>query len=266
MIITCPECQSQYRLADETLGSAGKDVRCTTCRHTWFQAPRTASVGEVPVSVTAASDELPAVPAGVLPDAEISPAVPATVTVDTFQSLVKQADDHPATPPEVVTPGATDFKAPSVAYAAMGNVSSAQFGVLTFFLFLFATLLPVFLFKSVFVRHVPSMVALYNGIGFDIPAPGEGFRINEMDAEYQIDKDKKTLVVKAKLANISEKPMKYPPLKVVLVDQKENSLKEWTVEDDAAKDLASGETVPVKLEFKDAPDGGVNARIRVAEK
>lgn len=259
MIITCPECQSQYRLADEVLGAAGKDVRCTTCRHTWLQLPEKPLLPSDEEVVL--KTEVEAVPAGVLPGDDPLPTMP--VPVETFETILKQTVDQAS--PEVMKPAASDFKAPSVSYTAIGNVTTAQFGVLVFLLFLFATLLPLFLFKSFIAHHVPPMIALYETIGFDIPAPGQGFRVHDMDAEYQIDKDKKTLIVRAKLTNISEKAKQIPTLEVTLLDPKGHGLKKWVIDKEDSKELASGEAVPVKLEFKDAPEEGVNARIRVAK-
>ncbi|MDE2336902.1 MAG: zinc-ribbon domain-containing protein, partial [Alphaproteobacteria bacterium] len=42
MILTCPKCQAQYKLDSAVLGAAGRDVRCVSCSHTWFQIPETA--------------------------------------------------------------------------------------------------------------------------------------------------------------------------------------------------------------------------------
>lgn len=35
MILSCPECGTQYTLKESQLGPRGRTVRCTTCRHTW---------------------------------------------------------------------------------------------------------------------------------------------------------------------------------------------------------------------------------------
>ncbi|WP_085900969.1 zinc-ribbon domain-containing protein [Kiloniella majae] len=39
MIVSCPECSSKFRIAPEALGDSGRKVRCSSCRHTWFQEP-----------------------------------------------------------------------------------------------------------------------------------------------------------------------------------------------------------------------------------
>ncbi len=36
MIVSCPSCQTRFRLAEELLGPAGRIVRCSVCRYIWF--------------------------------------------------------------------------------------------------------------------------------------------------------------------------------------------------------------------------------------
>ena len=36
MIITCPNCETQYFADDATIGESGRTVKCASCEHSWF--------------------------------------------------------------------------------------------------------------------------------------------------------------------------------------------------------------------------------------
>ncbi|MEO1734275.1 MAG: zinc-ribbon domain-containing protein, partial [Pseudomonadota bacterium] len=38
MRLTCPNCGAQYEVPDEVIPEAGRDVQCSNCGTTWFQA------------------------------------------------------------------------------------------------------------------------------------------------------------------------------------------------------------------------------------
>ncbi len=43
MILTCPDCETQYFAEDSTIGDSGRTVKCAACAHSWFIGPKGAA-------------------------------------------------------------------------------------------------------------------------------------------------------------------------------------------------------------------------------
>jgi len=46
MILTCPNCGTQYVVKDGAIPPQGRQVRCASCKHSWHQEPEGAAAGE----------------------------------------------------------------------------------------------------------------------------------------------------------------------------------------------------------------------------
>ncbi|MDJ0920474.1 MAG: DUF3426 domain-containing protein [Henriciella sp.] len=54
MILTCPECETQYFAEASTIGDSGRTVKCAACGHSWFVGPEGAR--EPPASLAGAHE------------------------------------------------------------------------------------------------------------------------------------------------------------------------------------------------------------------
>jgi predicted Zn finger-like uncharacterized protein len=250
MILTCPECQTQYKLATQMLGEAGRTVVCTTCRHTWFQA-------HVQDKSVQAADLPP------------EPDLPSPPVEQNFEVLLQQMTVTPPPDlqiPEAVRPGGADFRIPPPpVYKPMG-MGAGQFGLLTFLACGFLSLSALFLMRGPIVQLWPPALIVYQTLGFEIKAPGEGLRLGTMTAENRIDKSGRMLAVEAKVSNISQHEAPLPSLRARLTSSYGALLKEWVFPAKPGKPLASGESAPVKLELQDAPEGGSDVELKVIKK
>lgn len=271
------------------LGETGRDVRCVTCSHMWFQTPEALKQAPVvesqkPAETVAASAPPPAEPpAKSVADALNSilekddgafEAVLSSVTkaTKTEEAVVQSAVE----PPVVAMPSAEkteekkrrvvrkEVTLPVVTHNPMGMGASA-FGGMVFLLCSFLTLAVVFMAKSPIVHRWPQTVLLYKTLGFDVKAPGEGLRLSEVTAEKRVDNQSKTLVVEGKMTNMTDHDIAYPPLHVVLKNEHHAIAKEWDFKAGVTQ-ISSGDIVPVMLQLDGAPEDGAAVEIHVKEK
>ena len=275
MILTCPQCHAQYKLDPATLGVAGRDVRCVSCSHTWFQIPETAVAAEP--QKPAEMPQAAAQPAQSVTDAlhtilEKDDAAFQAVLSNVAQSVKgkenKGQEALGVTPassaPEPKRKSIIKQDAVIVTHNPLGLGANA-FGGLVFLLFCFLTLGVLFAGKGPIVHAWPQMSLLYKTIGFEVRAPGEGLRLSEVTAERRIDDNGKVLVLEGKLTNITEQSIPYPTLHVRLKKDTGGVTKTWDVKPGVAQ-VSSGDIIPLMIQLDDPPEDGATVDVSVKEK
>jgi predicted Zn finger-like uncharacterized protein len=72
MIITCPGCQTRFRIEPASLGDAGRTVRCSSCGQRWFVEPPFAAAAPHPLMADPAPGDVPATEDGPVPAPHVS--------------------------------------------------------------------------------------------------------------------------------------------------------------------------------------------------
>ena len=82
MILICPACQTRYLIPEDAITAPGRQVRCASCKHSWFQAaPEKPAAAPVPV-----------------PERQADPAAPAAQAAPNAAPQTVEPVPPPATP------------------------------------------------------------------------------------------------------------------------------------------------------------------------
>lgn len=232
MLIVCPACASEYTLDPDKIGSAGRTVRCATCRESWFvsapaadPAPTLSPPGE---AVFSAAEGPAGTPAAGTPAAKARRAGPRGAK------------------PSAGPPRGRRLAAALLAVAACGAVAAA--------------LLPAG--RAALVRALPATARLYAAIGMPVNLRGLAFRDV---AAYQVPDASGAgrLVVEGDVVSAAKDAVPVPRLSLELRDEHGQVVYRWTAE--APRDrLEPDESARFRAELPNASVKGRQVLVRFA--
>jgi len=98
MILTCPNCGTQYVVKDGAIPPQGRQVRCASCKHSWHQDPE--ETAELELGPEAETGEVEHQPETEAEEAEVQPEVGADEPEGQPESFAEAAVIEPSTGPE----------------------------------------------------------------------------------------------------------------------------------------------------------------------
>jgi len=297
MIITCPNCQTKYQLAEKAIGSAGRKVQCAHCRESWLAHPDVEPEREVVAKpklvVSNAGPETEQDDDSLFGDAgeaELDKAFETEAAdVDLSggagkrQSLWGTEPAHAPTSADADTDEKTDETADDLEKGDPQEHQKRQ-KALQKRVALLADRLPlarvrrsarmaaliavivVFgggaLFRNDVVTLFPDLGGLYEAVGLKVNVIGLEFGAVKTPRTPREGRD--VMIVSAKIRNVAGHNVAVPPVLVSILGEKGETLYQWTARPPAPY-LAPGESVGFETQLNAAPKAAASVRLVFAE-
>ena len=247
MIITCPNCETQFNVDAAAFIPNGRTVRCAKCSHKWTQRPPdeasepAAEPPDIAAAVAAAVDE-----------EEPEAAPPAPPVEDDF-------DDDEEIPEIVERPVVPEAEPPR-----RRGRAAAIGGWAALVLVIVAVLGGAFLARERIVDLWAPAGQLYSLIGFPVANPWDDLEIGAPALKQMRESDSTVLVVSGEIANTSAEVREVPRLRVSLLNVRGNEITDWSFTA-TATELAPGDATSFTTRYRDPPPNARRVEVTFAD-
>lgn len=240
MLISCPNCATNFSVPDKALGAAGRTLKCARCGHKWFQSAPSAggdfgldehSFPPPPAQpearpVFAPEPEPPAPPA---PEPDYAafdfgrpppPAQPVDLDDPPIPDLGRKLRDSGVLPPDLDLDG--EPKPIPEVFASPPKTKKGTGGLwlLLLVLLLAAAGGAAYQFQDKVVDLWPPAHQILTDMGLRVERPGAGLELkNAGTPERLVQNDSEILIVRGIIANVSDRERPVPTMKLVLLDK-----------------------------------------------
>jgi len=268
MIITCPNCQTRYQLANDAIGSAGRKVQCANCQVAWQATPEFPKPTPKPRVVTNqgkqdSDDRLFGADDEKGLDEEFSAEEQRLSAMSESVARVRaevEASTAPQASPKTVKADPVLTKKQQRAFSKRRDdlISSLPYAKVRRTMRMVGLVGLVCLiggglyFRTDIVRQAPSLAGIYESIGLGVNVVGLEFR--DVKTLLALKDGANVMMIEAKIANVNRKGAGVPQVMVTLVGANNEPLYQWSVTPDV-KDLGPGEMVKFQTQLASPPAG-----------
>jgi predicted Zn finger-like uncharacterized protein len=290
MLIVCPSCATSYQVEPQSLGQAGRSVRCARCQNVWFAT--------IPSLVSAGSDEWDVIDTGPrVPSVDATwsttapQAAPADFTgqpasmegidlaglsaeIDTNRAeqeaeadavLAEVAQEIPAADSPRLAPWEApraDIETVAARRArreALTRRKWLRLGLPTAVLILAALNASLISWRTDVVRLLPQTASLYAAIGLPVNLRGLEFdNIRPARAKHE---GVGVLVVEGNIVNVTNHTVEVPRLRLAIRNQARREVYAWTALPSRSI-LAPGEALPFRSRLASPPADAREVQVR----
>jgi predicted Zn finger-like uncharacterized protein len=224
MLLTCPSCETSFRVNPEALGPSGRRVRCACCQTSWFALPAEAGVEPAMVETPAVgvdSTDLPAVAA----DDPISWHEPAeseapSLALDDVQAATPEEADEDVAEAEIIPARKALPPRPAPRKSSRKGLGVAALAAAGAFAALAIAA------RATVVRAIPDLAGVYAAVGLPVNFRGLEFRDVRTTSETQ---DGITvLVIEGEVVNVARHAVEVPRVRLAVLGNGGQELYSWT--------------------------------------
>lgn len=246
MILTCPECATRFKIADDAIGSNGRTVRCSQCSATWFVAadPDALNLDDAEKDAEIRQEIINAP----VPDIETNS--------DTFSEAETDLDSVF----DGLESSTNNGLANVGAHAAIRETSDRKkvrkrlLGVSMIWIVTLVILavfaLSAFLFRAKIVETFPGTAPIYKAIGLE--ADASGLEIYDIETRYGNNEGVQVLFVSGRVKNFDIKTRDVELIQLSFKNASGEVLTSWVVEPSQAM-LKPGQTIKFSSQYPNPP-------------
>jgi predicted Zn finger-like uncharacterized protein len=247
MILTCPSCAQRYRLPPDSIGPAGRKVRCRACGHQWHAAP-----GEPTPTVEATEAAQPPAPP---PPAPVPPS-PAALPPEP-----PRAGEAPPPPPQpTVEPAPLP---PVVAGPARRRERGGGTVAWLSLLLLALVAVALYLGRHQVVEALPAVAPYLQMVGIPVTVQS-GLELRNLTSSRSFEGGRPLLLVEGEIHNLAGQERQVPRVRVALLDDSRTEV-EFGLFDAEAATLAPGASTRFVARLVDPPAAAKTYAVSLAD-
>ena len=276
MHIVCPHCTTSYAIKLETLGAAGRTVRCSRCREVWLARPEDAigATARLPAMAAASQVSAPSDAAAewdAMAREEGEPPVVDSPSISAGWPTQEDREDDWSSVPQEQVPSEVDtpparrrlplarFRLPAM--PRLRSLPAA--GLPTACAAMGALILALFIWRTDVVRLLPQTALFYKTVGLQVNLRGLAFKDVKI-ANETLD-GKPVLVIEGTIVGETGKPVEVPRLRFAVRDAQGAEIYAWNAVLEQSV-LKPGEHAFFKSRLASPPPEGRNIDIRFFNK